>query len=86
MKKKDTSKVTGKDLLSSMSQFKEIHMQDYFRHSNTNFEDNPVESVDKSYLEVRKFFLILILLFNIFFHIYSIYFLLLRGNFCQYNQ
>ena len=37
-----------------MSQFKEIYMQDYFRHSNINLEDNPVQSVDKSYLEVNR--------------------------------
>ena len=54
LKKNDLNKVTGKDLIKSMSQFKEIYMQDYFRHSNINLEDNPVQSVDKSYLEVIR--------------------------------
>jgi hypothetical protein len=63
LKKNDPNKVTGKDLLSSMSQFKEVYMQDYFRHSNTNFEDNPIESVDKSYLEVRGHFFLHIQIF-----------------------
>lgn len=84
MKKNDPNKVTGKDLLSSMSQFKEVYMQDYFRHSNTNFEDNPIESVDKSYLEVRGHFFYSNTYSNIF--IVNNIYLLSRENFYQYSQ
>jgi hypothetical protein len=62
LKKNDPNKITGKDLISSMSQFKQIYMSDYFRNNAPN---NPgtsgelsnenaiiVETIHKSYLEV----------------------------------
>ena len=60
MKKQDLNKVTGKDLLSSMNQFKDIYMNDFFRNDKLNQGSSSteiiLENVDKSYLEVRYFF------------------------------
>jgi len=51
--------ISGKDLITSMSQFRDIYMQGYML--NTNITNNVshensiiVESIDKSYLEVIK--------------------------------
>lgn len=59
MTKNDPKKVSGKDMLSSMNQFKEIYMNDFFRN-NTNPTSVSAESaiilenVDKSYIEVNS--------------------------------
>ncbi len=56
LKKSDTNKVTGKDLLSSMNEFKEIYMSNYFHNTDLNNEQCSnemfLDNVDKSYLEV----------------------------------
>jgi hypothetical protein len=56
MKKLDQNKVTGKDLLSSMHEFKDIYMNDFFKSdviSNKGCSSNEItlENVDKTYLE-----------------------------------
>jgi len=59
LKKSNPMNISGKDLITSMSQFRDIYMQGYML--NTNITNNVshensiiVESIDKSYLEVIK--------------------------------
>ena len=64
MKKNDSNKVTGKDLLSSMGEFKNIYMNDLCRSHKLNQEsssldEHRLENVDKSYLEVNYIYLFL---------------------------
>ncbi len=57
--KKSNDKVVGKDLIKSMNEFKEIFMQDYLikdqynRGNESNDSAIIIETIDKSYLEVR---------------------------------
>ena len=55
LKKPNPNKITGRDLISSMSQFREIYMQDYLANSNSSTSESSiiVENIDKTYLEVR---------------------------------
>ncbi len=63
LQKNNPSKISGKDIITSMCRFRDIYMQDYMANgSNTNDSGAIiVESIDTSYLEVLK---ILILKLN----------------------
>lgn len=59
MTKNDPKKVSGKDMLSSMNQFKEIYMNDFFRNKTNPTSVSAesaiiLENVDKSYIEVNS--------------------------------
>jgi hypothetical protein len=68
IEKQDSNKISGKDLLASMTEFKEIYLRDRMKnesHSGMVQDEESFETIDKSYLEVfTDFFLVFIFLIN----------------------
>jgi hypothetical protein len=55
--------VSGKDIISSMNEFRDIYMRDYFKNNDktnteteSDFSNNDL--IDKSYLEVRLIYFV----------------------------
>ena len=54
-KKNESSKVTGKDLIASMAEYKEIYMRNAFKNNIDLNTDYSNQIIDTSYLQVSKF-------------------------------
>ncbi len=55
LEKNDQKKISSKEMLTSMNQFKEMFMKDYLSSNTSNGTDENaiiVKKLDKSYLEV----------------------------------
>jgi hypothetical protein len=59
LEKRDASKINSKDILSSITEFKDIYLRDRMKnesHTGLGFDEPSCEAIDKSYLEVLYYF------------------------------